>query len=252
MCPLVEVRDTMKEEYKVPLAIAHWHLTFALGVLLILLGIGALLLPVFLSSLSIIVIAVSILVPLVSGMQILYAGLVGREFRSVIQYLPVKNIQFDMLRLTMRVSFDGETYHILYHALGAPYTYWVIPTHGVHYYTEGPPEHYQVWTTVSWRTPVHENPYELGKYLRRSGIGDVLFAVQKEPSEDPISDDLKNYGSSKLADISSLCYLGLAKRGGLTILIALLRRDARTDDIIQTIHEIGSIKKRIQVEASQR
>lgn len=99
-----------------------------------------------------------------------------------------------------------------------------------------------------WPTPVYENPYNVGRHLRRRGIiGTVLGTwVQREPPDDPLSDDLKEYGFSGLSSIPSLCHVGVARRGGSPVLIALLKRDATTDDIVQTINEIVVISSRIQ------
>lgn len=70
--------------------------------------------------------------------------------------------------------------------------------------------------------------------------------MQPEPPDDPLSDDLKEYRSSTISNIPSLCYVGVASRGGSPILVALLKRDATTEDLGQTINELNNMKTKIQ------
>jgi len=234
-----------KNEF-VPFALSNWKFVQISGITMVFAAIGGLLLlttppaPIF-----VIVIFMIILLP--SGMQIVYAGLVGKEFQNIVLRISMKKVHFDMLRLTMRFLIGERIFFILYHGNGSPYAFWAIYTHNVSR-SESPPDHYQIWTTISWPTPVYENPYNLGRHLRRRGItGKVLGTwVQREPPDDPLSEDLKEYGPPRLSSIPSLCHVGVAKRGGSPVLIALLKGDATTDDIVQTINEIVIMSSRIQ------
>lgn len=242
------MKSNLKEENKLmPFAIANWRAVLILGITMIFAAIGGLLLLITIPQLPVFVIVVFIIIFLPSGIQILYAGLVGKEFQNILLRIPKKEVHFDMLRLTMKLLVGERTFSILYHGIGSPYTFWAVYTHNVSR-SESPPDHYQIWTAISWPSPVYENPYNLGRYLRRRGITGTALGtwVQREPPDDPLSDDLKEYGSPRLSSISSLCHVGVAKRGGSPVLIALLRRDATTDEIIQTIDEIAVMSGKIQ------
>lgn len=123
---------------------------------------------------------------------------------------------------------------------------WAILTHNLSR-GEIPPEHYQVWTEISWPQPVYENPYQLGKYLRSSKSREILLGelAQPIPPDNPFSENLKDYYSES-STILSLCYVGVALRGGSPVLIAFLRGDAPPGDIVQSIYEVEIIKNNIE------
>lgn len=191
------MKGNLKEENKLmPFAIANWRNVQILGIIMILAAVGGLLLLIMVPSLPILVIVVFIVILLPSGMQILYARLVGKQFRNIVLRIQMKKVHFDILRLTMRFLYGERIFFILYHGLGSPYAFWAIHTHNVSR-SESPPDHYQVWTSISWPSPIYENPYNLGRYLRRRGTTGTLLGnwVQPEPPDDPLSDDLKKYRS---------------------------------------------------------
>ncbi len=239
-------RIIMEEENKImPYSIRNWGITQFFGVIMILIGFCLTSFFFIFPSLTILIIVFMIIL-LVIGMQIIYAGIIGKEFQQIVQTLPLEDVQFNMLRLTMRFSFNGRIFFILFHALAAPSSSWLLPAHGILWIEY--PEHYQIWTQVPWSAPIHQDPYDLKNHIKRSGIKGTLFKqwVQPEPPENPLSDELEGYHSPLLCEIQSLCFTGLAKRGGSPILFAILRRDAQIKEIIQTIHELGRIGNMIQ------
>lgn len=240
----------MNEKY--PFVIAHWRLTLIAGVILILTAVGILVVEIyplifFFSTHVILVIAGFVFIPLLTGIQVLYAGFTGKEFQRIVENLRVKDCQVDILRLTLTFHIDNGEFSILYHALASPYGGWIIFLQGI-LAPNTPPEHYQVWTPISWAAPVYETPYDLGRYLRRSGIKGVLLQqwAQPIPPDNVLSPDLVRFQSHTIGKIPSLCYVGLATRGKSPILIALLRRDASAEDIVRAVRELGTMKDRIQ------
>jgi hypothetical protein len=237
----------MKEETQgLPFSILHGELIEITGVIFLLVAAISILLPFFIPFISVIFIVVSIFIPLFVGIQTLYVGLIGKKFQSIQQSLSVRNIHFDMLRLTMSLFMNNRMYYILYHVPVSPYAIWAILTHNLSR-GEIPPEHYQIWTEISWPEPVNENPYQLGRYLRSSGSREILLGelVQPIPPDDPFSDDLEDYYSEP-PKILSLCYVGVALQGRSPVLIAFLRGNAPTDDIVHSIYELETIKNNIE------
>lgn len=237
----------MKEENQgLPFSILHGKFIEITGVIFLLIATISILLPFFIPTISVIFIAISIFIPLFVGIQTLYVGFVGKKFQSIQQSLSVRNIGFDMLRLTMSFLMNNRMYYILYHVPISPYAFWAILTHNLSR-GEIPPEHYQIWTEISWPEPLYENPYQLGKYLRSSGSREILLGelAQPIPPDDPVSDDLEDYYSEP-PKILSLCYVGVAIRGKSPVLIAFLRGDATPGDIVQSIYELETIKNNIE------
>lgn len=104
------MKGNLKEENKLmPFAIANWRNVQILGIVMILAAVGGLLLLIMVPSLPILVIVVFIVILLPSGMQILYAGLVGKQFRNIVLRIQMKKVHFDILRLTMRFLY-GERF----------------------------------------------------------------------------------------------------------------------------------------------
>lgn len=229
--------------------VVKWGKNLFFGIMMILGAFIILfLLMIFLSLLNIISVIIVIFL-LLLGAQIFYTGIVGKEFQQVVECLQANNVHLDIFKMMIQVSFNDEIFYILNHQYPTPFAYWILFTHGL-FGQEAPPDHIQVWTVISWPVSVEGDPYVLAKKLRRPGIKGIFFQpwIHAKPPDNPLSDDLKEYQFSASFYIPSLYYIGLTEHRGTTNLTAILRRDAKTKDIVQTIHKLVFIKNKIKNE----
>lgn len=220
---------------KIHISAVHWKQIQILGATMILLGIGIHLLPFEYSLASLTLVTAFIVILLVFGLQILFSGYVGREFQKIVQSLQAEEVHFHVLKMAIDFSYKDKKFFILYHSVIMPYTFWVGTIQGWNAIDGVPPEHFQIWTPIFWPAPLDKNPYDVARKLQRR-------FVQPVPPDDPFSKDIKDYRSPVFDEISSLCYVGIAKQRETPVLVALLRGDAPINDLVQTVNELDTIE----------
>jgi hypothetical protein len=164
---------------------------------------------------------------------------VGHEVSIILEDIPAEILEFDILRLTMKLRYENSTFSIRYHALYSPYTMWIYLTQ---YYMkcEGSVEHYQVWMTVSEKNYFYEKYHELAKKMRSQTRLGSFLPIQPTPPDNPLSHEIEEVISIQ-ETIPTLCYVDFAEKDNKTIIIAFLRKDASPEDIQKTITIIQSI-----------
>ena len=126
-----------------PLSMRHPHAIKFIGSIFVITAFCVMILMIHFSKISLIFFTILISLLLFIGSVLVHAGSVGHEFSTILKDLPVKAVEFDILRLTIIFRYENSAFSIRYHTLYSPYTMWIYLTQ---YYMkfEGPVEHYQV------------------------------------------------------------------------------------------------------------
>ncbi|MBU7017726.1 MAG: hypothetical protein HXS44_09465 [Theionarchaea archaeon] len=144
----------------------------------------------------------------------------------------------DSLRLTVTVKDQEREFTILYHALAAPYSFWVYIGHLLLTTLDIPPEHYQIWTSLKGSSPVWGGRYDFLKYVRPSGIKRFFSMVSSEKRERVFDEYIMALNGNlhqKAEEISSFRYMGFAREQNELIVVAFLTQDASTQEICETL-----------------
>ena len=144
----------------------------------------------------------------------------------------------DTLRLTVTVKDQEREFTILYHALAAPYSFWVYISHFLLTTLDIPPEHYQIWTSLNGSLPAWRSRYDFLKYVRPSGVKRFFSMTSSEKGEcvfDEYVMALSGNLHQKAKEISSLRYIGHAREQNELIVVAFLTQAASIQEIGETL-----------------
>ncbi|MBU7024240.1 MAG: hypothetical protein HXS40_08745 [Theionarchaea archaeon] len=223
-----------------PFPIKHWGIYKSVGICLIA-SFPCLVIAVLFLWLDTILAVIMTLLLLI-GIQLYYQGSAAETFSRLFCLFEDK-IEFDWLRFI--ISTQKES--ILYYFDSSPYSLWIylkyFSPHG-----EPPPEHYQVWKEISWPSKIRISPYYFRRYLLPDQRWQFLFQGSKISKELAymVSDELKPYFPREEVNISSLRYIGLARRANKNILIALLTTDASLEEFQLVFSTFDEIEDRIR------
>jgi hypothetical protein len=176
---------------------------------------------------------------LLGGVMIIFSGSAYSNLSRIGAVLGGYTLErADTLRLTVTVKDQEREFTILYHALAAPYSFWVYISHSLLTTLEIPPEHYQIWTSLKGSSPARRNRYDFIKYVRPSGAK-RFFSMTSSRKGECVFDEyvmaLNGNLHRKAKEISSLRYMGVAREQNELIVAAFLTQVASIQEIGETL-----------------
>lgn len=186
--------------------------------------------------------------------MIIFSGSAFQNLHTLVKRLPGTFVleDFDPLRLKVEIrEKEKRDYTVLYHALAAPYSFWIYVRCLIFLTIDIPPEHYQIWTPLQGSTHSRKSRYDFLNYVRPAGIR-RLFSGATSSKQREIVSDLDLMGVSHLHKsaqaISSLRFIGVAQEKGTPILLALLTQHADAPHLVEVVKLLETIAHELETQ----